>query len=426
MEVDTSCSICFDEYEVGASLRELNCKHVFHKDCIDGWLVQSGHRTCPLCVQAAIRKEDEDVVKLPIRNTLYTIFIFSYDLLLLTTIITIQTLYYNQPLCNDYIKLWLILLTIRYAVYMSFNPLKWYFDRYHPNYILNKFNWGGLNGFDILLWLFGNFLIFGNYNSCKGINDGKNYLFWLGFIVVMIPYCLLGLLLFLIFLFLVSSFVHEQIGILRSTCTFIFDVGIFLTNLILLVFTLIKNDDLEHDAECVKLKYWSIGTTIFCFLSIFQNVHRYFSFSMISTKWMGLLRIWKIFYLFLLGWWIFGNVVIFQNLACRSNFPEIFWLNFSFVMFPYFILMSILILWIVYLSSSPKVVEFLRAKGLSPTELERLRTFHFTGNEVGVMESENSSNVTNQFQPPLKDDVNEQCTIELDKVAPSEETGLPK
>ncbi|KAJ3227065.1 hypothetical protein HK099_003518 [Clydaea vesicula] len=166
MEVDTSCSICFDEYEVGASLRELNCKHVFHKDCIDGWLVQSGHRTCPLCVQAAIRKEDEDV-------------------------------------------------------------------------------------------------------------DGG-------------------------------------------------------------------------------------------------------------------------------------------------------YLEMYFVMFPYFILMSILILWIVYLSSSPKVVEFLRAKGLSPTELERLRTFHFTGNEVGVMESENSSNVTNQFQPPLKDDVNEQCTIELDKVAPSEETGLPK
>lgn len=42
------CRICLRSYEVGQYVRKLpDCKHVFHKDCIDGWLSED-HRRCPI------------------------------------------------------------------------------------------------------------------------------------------------------------------------------------------------------------------------------------------------------------------------------------------------------------------------------------------------------------------------------------------
>lgn len=45
-----SCSICIDDYQLGDVTRELDCRHVFHADCVDTWFLE--HRldpTCPLC-----------------------------------------------------------------------------------------------------------------------------------------------------------------------------------------------------------------------------------------------------------------------------------------------------------------------------------------------------------------------------------------
>ncbi|KAI8901755.1 hypothetical protein BC833DRAFT_576558 [Globomyces pollinis-pini] len=44
---DATCTICLCEYEEGDRLRQLGCKHHFHKDCIDEWLHRNGK--CPLC-----------------------------------------------------------------------------------------------------------------------------------------------------------------------------------------------------------------------------------------------------------------------------------------------------------------------------------------------------------------------------------------
>jgi hypothetical protein len=41
-----SCSICHETMK-DKECREFPCKHLFHKDCIDKWLLQQ--RTCPLC-----------------------------------------------------------------------------------------------------------------------------------------------------------------------------------------------------------------------------------------------------------------------------------------------------------------------------------------------------------------------------------------
>eukprot|EP01065_Artemidia_motanka_P043189 TRINITY_DN594_c8_g1_i1.p1 TRINITY_DN594_c8_g1~~TRINITY_DN594_c8_g1_i1.p1 ORF type:complete len:340 (+),score=105.83 TRINITY_DN594_c8_g1_i1:88-1107(+) len=45
------CSICLTEFESGDAVRLLQCRHLFHKDCVDQWL--QDNRKCPVCKQEA-------------------------------------------------------------------------------------------------------------------------------------------------------------------------------------------------------------------------------------------------------------------------------------------------------------------------------------------------------------------------------------
>jgi E3 ubiquitin-protein ligase RNF115/126 len=49
MQVDggAQCAVCMDDFLLGASAKQLPCKHVFHKDCILPWL--DLHSSCPVC-----------------------------------------------------------------------------------------------------------------------------------------------------------------------------------------------------------------------------------------------------------------------------------------------------------------------------------------------------------------------------------------
>ncbi|GAX78646.1 hypothetical protein CEUSTIGMA_g6084.t1 [Chlamydomonas eustigma] len=51
---DTTCTICLIEYENGDILRQLPCKHEFHKDCIDSWMIF--HHTCPICRKELVQQ----------------------------------------------------------------------------------------------------------------------------------------------------------------------------------------------------------------------------------------------------------------------------------------------------------------------------------------------------------------------------------
>ena len=42
------CRICLSKIRLGEATRRLPCRHVFHRDCVDRWLL-SCKRTCPLC-----------------------------------------------------------------------------------------------------------------------------------------------------------------------------------------------------------------------------------------------------------------------------------------------------------------------------------------------------------------------------------------
>ncbi|XP_033920159.1 E3 ubiquitin-protein ligase RNF128 [Melopsittacus undulatus] len=42
-----SCVVCIELYKPNEVVRILTCNHLFHKSCIDPWLLE--HRTCPIC-----------------------------------------------------------------------------------------------------------------------------------------------------------------------------------------------------------------------------------------------------------------------------------------------------------------------------------------------------------------------------------------
>ncbi|XP_021896207.1 E3 ubiquitin-protein ligase RHA2A [Carica papaya] len=44
----SDCVVCLSTLRDGDRVRMLDCRHVFHKDCFDGWLDHL-HFTCPLC-----------------------------------------------------------------------------------------------------------------------------------------------------------------------------------------------------------------------------------------------------------------------------------------------------------------------------------------------------------------------------------------
>ncbi|CAD5206672.1 unnamed protein product [Bursaphelenchus okinawaensis] len=49
VENGTQCTTCFDNFELDQEVAQLNCKHIFHKDCITPWLERQ--KTCPICRQ---------------------------------------------------------------------------------------------------------------------------------------------------------------------------------------------------------------------------------------------------------------------------------------------------------------------------------------------------------------------------------------
>lgn len=52
----TSCSICLEDYEHDQTqVRELPCRHIFHPDCIDPFLLKRSS-LCPLCKQSVLPK----------------------------------------------------------------------------------------------------------------------------------------------------------------------------------------------------------------------------------------------------------------------------------------------------------------------------------------------------------------------------------
>lgn len=51
------CPICISEFQDGDVCRELECKHAFHKNCLEKWLHGGSRATCPLCRKSVLPEE---------------------------------------------------------------------------------------------------------------------------------------------------------------------------------------------------------------------------------------------------------------------------------------------------------------------------------------------------------------------------------
>ncbi|RLM86732.1 hypothetical protein C2845_PM04G34610 [Panicum miliaceum] len=45
----TECVFCLSGIEEGSEVRDLECRHLFHRGCLDRWLLARPLATCPLC-----------------------------------------------------------------------------------------------------------------------------------------------------------------------------------------------------------------------------------------------------------------------------------------------------------------------------------------------------------------------------------------
>ncbi|XP_008805361.2 E3 ubiquitin-protein ligase RNF126-like [Phoenix dactylifera] len=50
------CVFCLSNIEEGEEIRELRCRHLFHKSCFDRW-IEHGRAACPLCRNSLILQE---------------------------------------------------------------------------------------------------------------------------------------------------------------------------------------------------------------------------------------------------------------------------------------------------------------------------------------------------------------------------------
>ncbi|CAI0456063.1 unnamed protein product [Linum tenue] len=48
-EESPECAVCLSKVEEGDQVRELSCRHVFHRVCLDRWCQSSFTRRCPTC-----------------------------------------------------------------------------------------------------------------------------------------------------------------------------------------------------------------------------------------------------------------------------------------------------------------------------------------------------------------------------------------
>ncbi|CAI8590558.1 unnamed protein product [Vicia faba] len=59
---DVDCAVCLSKVKEKEEISELQCKHVFHKDCLETWIsFKCYNTTCPICrVSVGLVREMDD------------------------------------------------------------------------------------------------------------------------------------------------------------------------------------------------------------------------------------------------------------------------------------------------------------------------------------------------------------------------------
>ncbi|KAL3520416.1 hypothetical protein ACH5RR_018565 [Cinchona calisaya] len=66
---EMSCVVCLKRFKEKNQVWELsNCRHVFHKNCLDRWLLYDARLTCPLCRTCLITMHSESSSIMPLQQ----------------------------------------------------------------------------------------------------------------------------------------------------------------------------------------------------------------------------------------------------------------------------------------------------------------------------------------------------------------------
>ncbi|KAL1208264.1 E3 ubiquitin-protein ligase RHA2B [Cardamine amara subsp. amara] len=65
--VASDCIVCLSKLKSGEEVRKLDCRHVFHKQCLEGWL-QHLNFNCPLCRSPLLPHADA-ISSFPLHST---------------------------------------------------------------------------------------------------------------------------------------------------------------------------------------------------------------------------------------------------------------------------------------------------------------------------------------------------------------------
>lgn len=71
----SDCVVCLNLFADGDNVRKLECRHVFHKDCFDGWLDHLNFN-CPLCRAPLVSDERVDYTRKRVAGNLLAWFPF--------------------------------------------------------------------------------------------------------------------------------------------------------------------------------------------------------------------------------------------------------------------------------------------------------------------------------------------------------------
>lgn len=54
------CTICLEDFSPNTEVRQLNCQHMYHHDCLMGWMKHN--KTCPLCLRDLTESPEKSAV----------------------------------------------------------------------------------------------------------------------------------------------------------------------------------------------------------------------------------------------------------------------------------------------------------------------------------------------------------------------------
>jgi hypothetical protein len=67
------CSICLDEFEIENAARILPCKHAFHTECVDPWLIKH-KRLCPVCKRDVLEGKEMIIDRVHVNEETWIIY----------------------------------------------------------------------------------------------------------------------------------------------------------------------------------------------------------------------------------------------------------------------------------------------------------------------------------------------------------------